>query len=179
VADGNRTAGVSAVTDVTAARAPAADATGFRELYESQFAPLVRLAYVTTGSLPAAEDVVQEVFAEFFRLRESVLSPVPYLRRAVVSRCTSWVRRRGVERRRQHAAAAWLPSADLPLGPEATAVRAALRRLRPRQRAAVFLRYYLDLPENDIAEALDCRPGTVKSLLSRALTALREHLDDD
>jgi RNA polymerase sigma factor (sigma-70 family) len=60
-----------------------------------------------------------------------------------------------------------------------TAVRAALARLRPRQRAAVFLRYYLDLSEADIADALECRPGTVKSLLSRALTALKEHLDDD
>ena len=58
-------------------------------------------------------------------------------------------------------------------------MRTALGRLRPRQRSAVFLRYYLGLSEVDIAAALDCRPGTVKSLLSRALSTLREQLGDD
>jgi RNA polymerase sigma factor (sigma-70 family) len=71
------------------------------------------------------------------------------------------------------------PAADPSLGPEGAAVRAALVRLRPRQRAAVFLRYYLDLSETQIAETLGCRPGTVKSLLSRALSVLKENLDDD
>jgi RNA polymerase sigma factor (sigma-70 family) len=179
---GNRSLGVSAVTDVTTARAPAAaaiDATGFDEVYQAHYASLVRLATVTTGNRPAAEDLVQETFAEYYRRRDDVAAPVPYLRRAVISRSTSWHRRRMLERRRQHTAALWLPPGDHPLGPDATAVRAALSRLRPRQRAAVFLRYYLDLTEAEIAEALECRPGTVKSLLSRALRAMREHLDDD
>jgi RNA polymerase sigma factor (sigma-70 family) len=175
---GNRSAGVSAVRNVTTVPA-LIDDTGFGGIYQAQYASLVRLAYVTTGSRPAAEDLVQEVFAEFYRLHDRIAAPVPYLRRAVISRCTSWLRRRLLERRRQHAAAMWLPRGDETLGPDATAVRAALARLRPRQRAAVFLRYYLDLSEADIADALDCRPGTVKSLLSRALTALKEYLDDD
>jgi RNA polymerase sigma-70 factor (sigma-E family) len=173
---------VSAVKDVTTARAPATpatDATGFDEVYQAHYASLVRLAYVTTGSRPAAEDLVQEAFAEYYRRRDEVTTPVPYLRRVVISRCTSWHRRRVLERRRQHTAALWLPRTDHSLGPDATAVRAALNRLRPRQRAAVFLRYYLDLPEAEIAAALGCRPGTVKSLLSRALDAMKEHLDDD
>jgi len=168
----------SAVEDVTTARelVPGAAAT-VADLYRAQYAPLVRLAYVTTGSLPAAEDVVQQVFAEFLPRHETVATPIPYLRRAVISRCTSWVRRRRLERR--HAAAMWPAATDTSLGPDGAAVRAALARLRPRQRAAVFLRYYLDLPESEIAETLGCRPGTVKSLLSRALGALKEHLDDD
>ncbi|MEU2613019.1 sigma factor-like helix-turn-helix DNA-binding protein [Micromonospora sp. NPDC007271] len=61
---------------------------------------------------------------------------------------------------------------------QGAAVRAALRRVRPRQRAALFLRFYLDLPEREIAAALGCRPGTVKTLIHRGLAALREHLDD-
>lgn len=150
----------------------------FDSVYAAHYVPLVRLAYLTTGSLPAAEDVVQDVFAEWFRRFDSVRDPPAYLRRAVVSRCTSWVRRRILERR--HGATALLdaeragtpPSADTP------AVRAALRRLNPRQRAAVFLRFYLDLPEHEIAAALGCRPGTVKSLLHRSLTVLRGHLDE-
>ena len=173
---------VSAFRDVTTARATAPaliDDIAFGELYRAQYGSLVRLAFVTTGSLPAAEDLVQEVFAAFYRRRDEVGAPVPYLRRAVISRGTSWLRRRMLERRRQHEAATWLAHGENPLGPDATAVRTAMTRLRPRQRAAVFLRYYLDLSEADIADALECRPGTVKSLLSRALAAMKEHLDDD
>jgi RNA polymerase sigma factor (sigma-70 family) len=62
---------------------------------------------------------------------------------------------------------------------DAPVVRQALARLKPRQRAAVFLRYYLDLPEAEIAAALGCRPGTVKSLLHRSLAILKEQLDED
>lgn len=146
----------------------------FQAVYTAHFAVLVRLAYVTTASLPAAEDVVQDAFVDLYRHWSSLVEPVAWLRRAVVSRCTSWVRRRMVERRHKH-------ERDVvagPLAPEAVAVRDALARLRPKQRAAVFLRYYLDLPEAEIAAALRCRPGTVKSLLHRALATMREHLDD-
>jgi RNA polymerase sigma factor (sigma-70 family) len=54
-----------------------------------------------------------------------------------------------------------------------------LARLSARQRAAVVLRFYEQATEREIAEALGCRPGTVKSLLHRALTHLREELQDD
>lgn len=150
----------------------------FDSVYAEHYVPLVRLAYLTTGSLPAAEDVVQDVFAEWYRRVDAVRDPPAYLRRAVVSRCTSWVRRRILERRHRTTTlldtepASRAPSADTP------AVRAALRLLNPRQRAAVFLRFYLDLPEQEIAAALGCRPGTVKSLLHRSLIVLRGHLDE-
>ena len=99
-----------------------------------------------------------------------------YLRRAVVSRSVSALRRRRVELR--HLTRVRDVEVVGALGPEAAAVRTALARLRPRQRAAVFLRYYLDLPEAQIAEALGCRLGTVKSLLHRSYEILRRHLDD-
>ncbi|WP_238011701.1 sigma-70 family RNA polymerase sigma factor [Dactylosporangium sp. AC04546] len=161
------------------------DHEAFRAVYAAHYVPLVRLAYVTTGSRAAAEDVVQEAFIEWYRRGAQVREPVPYLRRAVVSRCTSWVRRRRLERR--HAGAAeptWASGAAAAAGEaagsaDAQAVRAALHRLNPRQRAAVFLRFYLDLSEAQIAAALGCRPGTVKSLLHRGLAAVKEELDVD
>jgi RNA polymerase sigma factor (sigma-70 family) len=55
----------------------------------------------------------------------------------------------------------------------------ALRTLPIRQQAAIVLSYWADLPEADIAEALGCRPGTVKSTLSRALDNLRKVIGDD
>lgn len=151
------------------------DEVDFDSVYAAHYGPLVRLASLTTGSLAAAEDVVQDVFVEWLRRRDTVHTPVAYLRRAVVSRCTSWVRRRVVERR--HRAEPDPPPLVSP-NPDVPAVRAALARLNPRQRAAVFLRYYLDLPEVEIADALGCRPGTVKSLLHRSMSTLREHLDE-
>jgi RNA polymerase sigma factor (sigma-70 family) len=121
----------------------------FDTVYAAQYPSLVRLAY----------------------------RPVAYLRRAVASRCTSWVRRRALERRHpgsvDHATGSAVPDAD------AAAVREALSRLKPRQRAAVFLRYYLDLPEAEIAAALGCRSGTVKSLLHRSLAVLKEQVGED
>ncbi len=152
-----------------------ADEVDFRALYEQQFDVLVRLAYVTTGSVPAAEDVVQDAFVQLHRHRDRVAHPVAWLRRAVVNRCTSWVRRRVLERRHGQTGE---PPPAAPLSPDAIAVRTALARLKPRHRAAVFLRYYLDLPEAAIADALGCRPGTVKSLLHRGLAVLKENVDE-
>jgi RNA polymerase sigma factor (sigma-70 family) len=144
----------------------------FDVVYATHYAPLVRLAY--TGNLPAAEDVVQEAFADWLRRGTRVRDPVAYLRRAVVSRCTSWVRRRVLERRHAHTGQPDPPDGATP--DDVRAVRDALTRLNRRQRAAVFLRFYLDLPEAEIAMALGCRPGTVKSLLNRSMSVLRGHL---
>lgn len=148
------------------------DDSWFRAVYAAQFPGLVQLAFVTTGGLAAAEDLVQDVFTELYRCRATVTDPPAWLRRATINRCTSWVRRRMVERR--HAGPP--PPPGVELSPDAVAVRAALATLRPRHRAAVFLRFYLDLSEAEIAETLGCRPGTVKSLLHRGLKVMKEHL---
>lgn len=151
-------------------------AAAYAELYDQ----LIRLAVVTTGSVVAAEDIVQDAFLALYRSWDAVAEPGAWLRRVVVNRSTSWLRRLGVARR--YAARAVPGIEQPPPTAEDVAVRAALRRLAPRQRAAVFLRYYLDLPEAQIAETLGCRPGTVKSLLHRGLAVLKaqlkEHLDE-
>jgi RNA polymerase sigma factor (sigma-70 family) len=152
---------------------------GFAAAYAEHYDVLVRLAYVTTGSLVAAEDVVQDAFVALLRDWDSVEQPGAWLRRVVANRSVSWLRRLVVARR--HALTAGHLGRDgavTPPSPEDAAVRQALARLAPRHRAAVFLRYYLDLPESAIAATLGCRPGTVRSLLHRALRVLKEHLDD-
>jgi RNA polymerase sigma factor (sigma-70 family) len=146
----------------------------FREVYTAHYGNLVQLANVTTGGRAAAEDLVQDVFVDLYRRRDSVAEPAAWLRRATINRCTSWVRRRMVERRHAPGVGETVAAS---LSPDAVAVRAALSRLRPRHRAAVFLKYYLDLSEAEIAAALACRPGTVKSLLHRGLNVMKEHLD--
>lgn len=147
----------------------------FDTVYAAHYASLIRLAYVTIGSMPAAEDVVQDVFVEWYRRIEHVDSPAAYLRRSVVFRCSSWIRRRVLERR--HAGTFDQP-AVVPPDPRAVAVRAALARVAPRYRMALFLRYYLDLSVAEVAETLDCPLGTAKSLLHRGLALMQEHLED-
>jgi RNA polymerase sigma factor (sigma-70 family) len=149
--------------------APAA----FAELYEARYAHFVRLAYLV-GDSGRGEEIVQDAFVQLLRSWDHVERPLAWLRTAVVNGCRSAGRRRAVARRHRSASQYEV----VPDGSEALAVRDALRRLSPRQRAAVVLRYFDDLSEHDIAVALQCRPGTVKSLLARALPRLREVLDD-
>ncbi len=61
---------------------------------------------------------------------------------------------------------------------ERAVLRTALLRLPERQRAAIVLRFYLDLPEDQAADALRCRPGTVRSLVSRGMQSLRTNMEE-
>lgn len=139
----------------------------FADVYDSQYRSMVQIARLTTGSSALAEDLVQDAFADLYRRFEQVRLPDAYLRRAVASRCTSWVRKRTTERRYLEHQRREPPMSD---NIETISVLDAVHRLPARQRTAIVLRYFADWPEVDIAKALACRRGTVKSLLSRART---------
>jgi RNA polymerase sigma-70 factor (sigma-E family) len=149
----------------------------FVDVYNDRYRSLVDIARLTTGSNATAEDLVQDAFADLYRRFDTVHTPDAYLHRAVMSRCTSWVRRRMTERRHLERRPPEEPAAWT--DPDTIATMAAVGRLPVRQRAAIVLRYFADLPEADIAAALRCRPGTVKSLLARARTQLAKDLNDD
>jgi RNA polymerase sigma factor (sigma-70 family) len=143
------------------------------DLYANHFADLARVAYLLTGSAAAAEDAVQEVFARCLNRLAELDHPRSYLRAAVVNECRTRHRRLlRAERHREDQ----VPPADPDLPHELVEVRDALAALSPRQRAAVVLRYFVDLPDAEIAEILGCRPATVRSLIHRALPRLREVL---
>jgi RNA polymerase sigma-70 factor (sigma-E family) len=155
------------------------------ELYVRHGPRAHRLAYLLTGDRALAEDLVQDAFVRlagrFTDLRDPGAFPA-YLRKTVVNLAWMHFRRRRVERafldrERSHRVDA-TPGHDLE---RYEAVKAALLALPVRQRSAIVLRYYEDLPERHIAEILRCRPGTVKSLLHRGLAALRTSMggDDD
>ena len=133
---------------------------------------MVALTRLMTGGLAVAEEIVQDAYVQLYRNWSSVGHPLTYLRIAVVNGCRSHGRRRAVERR--HGVAAHEP---VVLDTTAIAIRDALSVLTPRQRAAIVLRYFEDLPERDIADALGCRPDG-QSLLSRSITKLRRSLDE-
>lgn len=140
---------------------------------------LHRYGYVLTGSSAEAEELVQETLVKVYLAWERVCadgSPLGYTRSAMarthISRWRSWKRRTALEDRvvldRTSTSTSWESEAD-----ERDAMWRALTGLPPRQRAVVVLRFYEDLAEREIAAALGCTVGTVKSQLSRALSTLR------
>lgn len=154
--------------------------TGFDEFVLARTPALLRFGYVLTGDAGRAEDVLQEALLDVHRhwSRVSALtSPEAYLRRAMVNEYVSWRRRRSSRELPGHVpdtAAPDLPDATLA---ERDAVWRALARLPRRQRAVLVLRFYEDLSEGEIAAVLGCATGTVRSLATRALHALRTDPD--
>ena len=142
------------------------ETSGLAELYQREYLPMVRLAHLITGSNEAAEDIVQEAFVRMHKSWDRAERPGAYLRRIVVNGCHTWHRRRRMERERMPR-----PPAE-GVEPEARELLDALARLNPRQRSALVLRFYADMSEADVAQALGCRPGTVKSLVHRGLREL-------
>jgi len=131
---------------------------------------MVRLAFLLTHRQEVAEDLVHDCFVRIHPRWGSIVNPGGYLRQSVVNACRSHHRRAG----REVDSVTEVPSVDR--GP-ADPLWDAMARLPDRQRAVLVLRYYHDLSERDTAAVLRCRPGTVKSLTSRALAALREVIE--
>lgn len=143
---------------------------------------LLRTAYLITMDRQEAEDLVQECLLYLSRRWGRVAGmehPVAYARRVLINLA---LRGSPGRRRRQAELEADLPdrgtdSVELELVVTRDELRDALRRLTPRQRAILVLRYFNDLPEGQVAEALGCAIGTVKSTASRSLAQLRELVD--
>ncbi|MHA6762816.1 SigE family RNA polymerase sigma factor [Streptacidiphilus sp. PAMC 29251] len=140
---------------------------------------LLRIAWLLTGDAHQAEDLLQTVLARVWPhwRRIAVDSPEAYVRKALVNTHASWWKRRW----RGELPFATLPERAVQADPFAgveleQALAAAVRRLPPRQRAVVVLRYFEDLSVEETAEALGCNTGTVKSQAFKALRALRTQL---
>lgn len=143
----------------------------------------VRLAWLLTSDAHDAEEVTAEAFAKVYRRwRQGGIDDLAaYLRRAVVNEANSRLRRRYRDRDRARRRTGEDRGVVLhdDHGADRDEVFAALRRLPPRQRAAVVLRFYDDLPLAEVATAMDVDVGTARSHVSRGLARLAELLGDD
>jgi len=151
-------------------------------LYRCHALGLTRLAFIMLGDRQAAEDVVQEAFCGLFRAWDRLpdhANVLGYLRVSVVNGCRSVHRR--ARRAPRALAVPPAPSAETAVlvGEEQRAAVAALRRLPPRQREALVLRYFADLPERETAQAMGVSRGTVKSTTARGLAALGRMLREE
>jgi RNA polymerase sigma-70 factor (sigma-E family) len=152
----------------------------FREFVRSRRRALLRSAYLLTGNLADAEDLVQSALAKTFQAWNRIEDRKAldgYVRRAIVNTHISWWRRRRVDE---------YPTDEIPDKPVADSsdsselhdtLQRAIDRLPQRMRAAVVLRYFEDMSEAEVAEVLGVSPGTVKSTVSRAVAKLRTDSD--
>lgn len=153
----------------------------FEEYAQQHTRRLLRLATVLASDRGAAEDVVQEVLirAHLSWPKISRLSyPHAYLRRMVVNECVSW--------RRKWGRILAVPDIELDQSTADHGGRhadrdeliAELRKLAPKVRAAIVLRYFEGLSDAEIADSLGCRQVTVRGYIHRGLKALRIELTD-
>jgi RNA polymerase sigma-70 factor (sigma-E family) len=163
-------------------RQPPADVVA--DLYRAHALSLIRTAKLLLRDQPSAEDVVQDAFLGLYRALPRLRDHddvLPYLRTAVIngSRSVLRARQRAGRRRVQHEPPASSAESAAMLGEDRRAVLAAVTRLPRRSREVLILRYYLGLPDQEIAAALGVSRGTVSSTASRALAALARDLREE
>lgn len=155
------------------------EADGFVEFVHARWSALVRYAYLLCGNTQDAEDLVQTTLTRFYSTWPGLRSgqaAESYARIAIARNYMRLRARRPVtvasepaEIDRVAADERGLEDADL--------LWHGLRALPARQRSVIVMRYYLDMSESEIAEAMSCAPGTVKSQASRGLSRLRAFVE--
>lgn len=168
-------------------RALQAGERGAFEAFYRAFAPSVyRAALGLLRDPMAAEDVVVEVLWRAFRNREELdpgRSPLPWLQKVAVNRALSLLRRgrRGAESIERLAAAGepWALASEMDGRETAIVLWRLVERLPAEQRAAVVLRYVMDLGVGEIAALLGLSPNTVKHRIAAGLRRLRAELAAD
>jgi RNA polymerase sigma-70 factor (sigma-E family) len=169
----------AAVEDVRPEEAVGPD---FAAVFAAHRRDVYRLASLLCGNHSSAEDAAADAFARVYPhwVDGEVDDVAAYLRRAVVNQVQTGFRRRFAELRRMDR---FSGDGRGPVVPEDQVadhdeVSRALRRLPPRQRAAVVLRYFNDLSEAEVAATMGTSVGTAKSHLSRGLDRLHELLEE-
>ena len=165
----------------TAEEVPQPAEGSLEDLYLRHAPEAIRLAFLVTGDAALAEDITHEAFIKVagrFRHLRRPDAFAAYLRKTVVNLAMSLHRRRRLER--DHLARESTVRAATTVDPPDVEgrdeLRVSLRALPPRQRAAVVLRYYEDLSEQQVADTLGCSVSAARSLVFRAMETLRTQI---
>lgn len=163
------------------------DSAAWGALVSQHQEPAFRLAYLLLGDPDEAEDVAQEAFIRAWQAldRFDAARPLrPWLLRIVSNLASN--RRRSIGRylaalRRfsQENPDAFHPGKDPFKGEDSAALWQALQKIKLHYRSVIYLKYFLELSEAEMAEVLDVAQGTIKSRLHRGLNQLREIIEQE
>lgn len=159
------------MSDTRAVERSATSQQTFEEFFVVAWPEAYRIAAFLVHDPSIGEDIAQDVLASMYRTWGHADNPHAYLRGALVNAANNWHRKTKV-RHNKLPLVAQSETVDFVFDELSDAVAA----LPFRQRAVIVLRYHAGLREAEIADALGCRPGTVKSLSSRALKQLSKEI---
>jgi RNA polymerase sigma-70 factor (ECF subfamily) len=157
------------------------DTTAFTELVRRYQEAAFRAAYLVLRDAPEAEDAAQDAFVKAFRAlnRFRTGSMRPWLLKIVMNESLNRLKSRkrrtaATERLARAEPLSWSLDETVISRERAALLREAVDGLREQERTVIYLRYFLMLSEQELAEYLGCAPGTVKSRLHRAVSKLKE-----
>jgi RNA polymerase sigma-70 factor (sigma-E family) len=149
----------------------------FQAFVRQEWKHLIHTAYLLTGDRNYAEDLAQTALEKIHRQWGTLDNPGAYARRVMINTAISWRRRRSFGEIPHEPVDVALVGNDFDRVDQRHQLVKALRRLPPKMRAVLVLRYFEDLPDLEIARILGCSVGTVKSQASRGIQRLREQLE--
>lgn len=149
----------------------------FAEFISAWSSSLLQTATLLSRNPSVAEELVQATLVALYPRWSRVVaadSPIAFVRRSMINRFLSEHRRRSLGDRLPKWLATGAPSADIADAvSDRDVVRQLLAVLPERQRVALVLRHFHDLSDQQAADVMGCKVGTVRSLISRALATLR------
>ena len=146
------------------------------------YLPLVRMLTLYCGDPEVARDIAQESMIKVssrWRAVQQMDNPRGWTWKVSINLANSHFRRKKIEQRSYRAlghSSQALVHEDRDVSLEVS-VRSMLQALSPRQREAIVLRYYQDMPVAEASEVMGCSPSTVKKLAARGLAAMRDAMD--
>ncbi|HLY33574.1 MAG TPA: SigE family RNA polymerase sigma factor [Jatrophihabitantaceae bacterium] len=155
---------------------------GFADFVRMHTAALLRTAYLLTGDAGAAEELVQDTLVRLYPKWDRVQAadlPLAYVRRSVTNAFVNERRRASSRDIRFEVVPERMDMRDVMATiADRDELWPLLQALPARQRAALVLRYFHDMSDDQIAAELECRAGTVRSLISRGLATMRQAADE-
>ncbi len=146
------------------------DSDAFESVYRSERDRLCRVAYLMTRRAEVADELVHDAFIRLHERWATVEVPPAFLRTTLVRLCLTWLDRAAMGDAREPRSTGRVEP------PEIDETWGLLARLPREQQVALVLRFYEDLPVDEIARVMGCRPSTARTRIHRALTRLRKEM---
>ncbi|NNN22707.1 MAG: sigma-70 family RNA polymerase sigma factor [Acidimicrobiales bacterium] len=147
----------------------------FLHFYQSNIEAFIKLAFVIVQSVPVAQDIVQDAFISVNRRWVNIHSPLSYTRISIVNGCKKYLRRKRIE----EIVLPRLAKREILEINQRSELEGIILTLPSREKIAIVLRYYADMSEKEIAEAVGCSVNTVPGLIARGVEKLRRKIIQD